>query len=171
MTASTPRWGPTGRALRREIAHVRGASGIWFEARNVARAYLFELIEVFYNRQRTRSASVTSPQPSTPAGSANVQDPCSRFGVNSSFVQLVVQAGHADSIQGESNTQDRPTSSAGPEMRWTRKGGDTRLRTPGLQERRRTDTPGPTDPVPEAARHSVGRRNLDRRMGAPRVPP
>ena len=38
--------------LKREIAHIRGNSGIWFEDRDAARAYLFEFIEVFYNRQR-----------------------------------------------------------------------------------------------------------------------
>jgi hypothetical protein len=38
--------------LKREIAHIRGASGIWFETRDAAHAYLFEFIEVFYNRQR-----------------------------------------------------------------------------------------------------------------------
>ena len=38
--------------LKREIAHIRGDSGIWFETRDAARAYLFEFIEVFYNRQR-----------------------------------------------------------------------------------------------------------------------
>jgi len=38
--------------LKREIAHIRGADGIWFATRTAARAYLFEFIEVFYNRQR-----------------------------------------------------------------------------------------------------------------------
>jgi putative transposase len=38
--------------LKREVAHIRGPSGIWFETRDAARAYLFEFIEVFYNRQR-----------------------------------------------------------------------------------------------------------------------
>lgn len=38
--------------LKREIAHIRGSRGIWFETRDAARAYLFEFIEVFYNRQR-----------------------------------------------------------------------------------------------------------------------
>ena len=37
--------------LKREIAHIRGPAGIWFETR----AYLFEFIEVFYNRQRHQS--------------------------------------------------------------------------------------------------------------------
>ena len=38
--------------LKREIAHIRGTRGIWFETRDAARVYLFEFIEVFYNRQR-----------------------------------------------------------------------------------------------------------------------
>lgn len=38
--------------LKREIAHIRGPQGIWFETRAACRAYLFEFIEVFYNRQR-----------------------------------------------------------------------------------------------------------------------
>ena len=38
--------------LKREIAHIRGPVGIWFETRAAARSYLFEFIEVFYNRQR-----------------------------------------------------------------------------------------------------------------------
>lgn len=41
-----------GATLKREIAHIRGAGGIWFPTRAAARAYLFEFIEVFYNRQR-----------------------------------------------------------------------------------------------------------------------
>jgi len=41
--------------LKREVAHIRGTSGIWFETRDAARAYLFEFIEVFYNRQRRHS--------------------------------------------------------------------------------------------------------------------
>jgi putative transposase len=36
--------------LKREIAWIRG--GLWFETRDAARLYLFEFIEVFYNRQR-----------------------------------------------------------------------------------------------------------------------
>ena len=36
--------------LKREIAWIRGS--IWFETRHEARLYLFEFIEVFYNRQR-----------------------------------------------------------------------------------------------------------------------
>jgi len=36
--------------LKREIAWVRGS--IWFETRHDARLYLFEFIEVFYNRER-----------------------------------------------------------------------------------------------------------------------
>ena len=36
--------------LKVEIAWIRGS--IWFETRAVAHAYLFEFIEVFYNRQR-----------------------------------------------------------------------------------------------------------------------
>jgi Integrase core domain len=38
--------------LKREIAHIRGPEGIWFETRDAARSFLFEFIEVFYNRQR-----------------------------------------------------------------------------------------------------------------------
>jgi putative transposase len=41
--------------LKREIAHIRGPVGIWFATRAAARAYLFEFIEVFYNRQRHQS--------------------------------------------------------------------------------------------------------------------
>lgn len=36
--------------LKREITWIRGS--IWFETRHAARLYLFEFIEVFYNRQR-----------------------------------------------------------------------------------------------------------------------
>ena len=36
--------------LKVEIAWIRGS--IWFETRAAAHAYLFEFIEVFYNRQR-----------------------------------------------------------------------------------------------------------------------
>jgi hypothetical protein len=36
--------------LKVEIAWIRG--GIWFPTRAEAHAYLFEFIEVFYNRQR-----------------------------------------------------------------------------------------------------------------------
>ena len=36
--------------LKREIAWIRGS--IWFPTRAAARLYLFEYIEVFYNRQR-----------------------------------------------------------------------------------------------------------------------
>ena len=36
--------------LKVEIAWIRGS--IWFETRAEAHAYLFEFIEVFYNRQR-----------------------------------------------------------------------------------------------------------------------
>jgi len=38
--------------LKREVAHIRGGQSIWFKTRHDARAYLFEFIEVFYNRQR-----------------------------------------------------------------------------------------------------------------------
>jgi putative transposase len=38
--------------LKREIAHIRGPQGNWFDTRDAARGYLFEFIEVFYNRQR-----------------------------------------------------------------------------------------------------------------------
>ena len=41
--------------LKREIAHIRGPIGIRFETRDAARAYLFEFIEVFYNRQCHRA--------------------------------------------------------------------------------------------------------------------
>lgn len=41
-------------ALKREIASIRGS--IWFPTRNEARLYLFEFIEVFYNRQRHQAA-------------------------------------------------------------------------------------------------------------------
>jgi hypothetical protein len=41
---------------KREIAHIRGASGIWFETSHAAGAYqLFEFIEVFYIRQRPQA--------------------------------------------------------------------------------------------------------------------
>ena len=49
--------------LKREIAHIRGPIGIWFETRAAARAYLFEFIEVFYNRQRHQSRT-RPPHPS-----------------------------------------------------------------------------------------------------------
>ena len=49
--------------LKREIAHIRGPIGIWFETRDEARAYLFEFIEVFYNRQRHQSRT-RPPHPS-----------------------------------------------------------------------------------------------------------
>jgi transposase InsO family protein len=42
--------------LKREIAHIRGPVGIWFDTRAAARGYLFEFIEVFYNRQRLHSS-------------------------------------------------------------------------------------------------------------------
>jgi hypothetical protein len=51
--------------LKREIAWIRGS--IHFDTRDHARLYLFEFIEVFYNRQRHQTAlSATAPQPSTP---------------------------------------------------------------------------------------------------------
>jgi putative transposase len=40
--------------LKREITWIRGS--IWFETRHDARLYLFEFIEVFYNRQRHQAA-------------------------------------------------------------------------------------------------------------------
>jgi putative transposase len=40
--------------LKREISWIRGS--IWFETRHDARLYLFEFIEVFYNRQRHQAA-------------------------------------------------------------------------------------------------------------------
>ena len=40
--------------LKVEIAWIRGS--IWFETRAECHAYLFEFIEVFYNRQRLHSA-------------------------------------------------------------------------------------------------------------------
>jgi putative transposase len=39
--------------IKREIAWIRGS--IYFETRHEARLYLFEFIEVFYNRQRHQS--------------------------------------------------------------------------------------------------------------------
>jgi transposase InsO family protein len=41
-------------AIKREIAWIRGS--IWFPTRDDARLYLFEFIEVFYNRQRHQAA-------------------------------------------------------------------------------------------------------------------
>lgn len=41
-----------GITVSRRRVHESGPSGIWFETRDAARAYLFEFIEVFYNRQR-----------------------------------------------------------------------------------------------------------------------
>lgn len=38
--------------LKREIAHIRGPEGIHFPSREAARNFVFEYIEVFYNRQR-----------------------------------------------------------------------------------------------------------------------
>ena len=32
--------------LKREIAHIRRSHGIWFDSRDAARRYLFDLIEV-----------------------------------------------------------------------------------------------------------------------------
>ncbi len=40
--------------LKREIAWIRGS--IWFDTRAAAKLYLFEFIEVFYNRQRHQAA-------------------------------------------------------------------------------------------------------------------
>lgn len=40
--------------LKREITWIRGS--IWFETRHDARLYLFEFIEIFYNRQRHQAA-------------------------------------------------------------------------------------------------------------------
>jgi putative transposase len=40
--------------IKREISWIRGS--IWFETRHDARLYLFEFIEVFYNRQRHQAA-------------------------------------------------------------------------------------------------------------------
>jgi hypothetical protein len=40
--------------LKREIAWIRGS--VWFETRHHARLYLFEFIEVRYNRQRHQAA-------------------------------------------------------------------------------------------------------------------
>jgi hypothetical protein len=54
--------------LKREIAHIRGASGIWFDTRDAVRVYLFEFIEVFYNGQRHQAGLETSARPSTPPG-------------------------------------------------------------------------------------------------------
>jgi putative transposase len=40
--------------IKREISWIRRS--IWFETRHDARLYLFEFIEVFYNRQRHQAA-------------------------------------------------------------------------------------------------------------------
>jgi putative transposase len=41
-------------AIKRDITWIRGST--WFETRHAARLYLFEFIEVFYNRQRHQAA-------------------------------------------------------------------------------------------------------------------
>ena len=61
--------------LKREIAHVRGASGIWFETRHAARAYLFEFIEIFYNRQRHQAGLGHLTPAEYAARSVNVHKP------------------------------------------------------------------------------------------------
>jgi transposase InsO family protein len=60
--------------LKVEIAWIRGS--LWFATKAQAHAYLFEFIEVFYNRQRHQPASVTSPQPRTlPSGATTTETP------------------------------------------------------------------------------------------------
>src|SRR4051794_24732326 len=65
--------------LKREIAHIRGSSGTWFETRDAARGYLFESSRCSTIASATRPASGTSRQPNTPPGSANVHKPVSRI--------------------------------------------------------------------------------------------
>jgi Integrase core domain len=75
---------PFWATLKREITHVRGPLGICFETRDAARAYLFEYIEVFYNRQRHQAGP--SPRPSTPPRSVHLHKPCPGSGINTNAV-------------------------------------------------------------------------------------
>jgi len=68
-----------GHPEARDRPHPRLFRGIWFEIRDASRTYLFEFIEVIYNRQRHQGGLAASPQPSTPPASVNVHNPVSRI--------------------------------------------------------------------------------------------
>jgi len=69
--------------LKREIAHIRGPLGIWFETRAAAHAYLFSSSRSSTIGNAIKPASTTSRQPSTPPDTDMTHNPCPGFGVNS----------------------------------------------------------------------------------------
>lgn len=58
--------------LKVKIKWIRGS--IWFPTRAECHAYRFEFIEVFYDGNATKPASITSPHPSTLTSGATTTD-------------------------------------------------------------------------------------------------